>query len=141
MTLFVPPGVDGFVSYGSGDVTLDRVLLPVDHSPRPALDTAAAFARRVGGDRVTMRLLHVGTAATQPRLHLPQAGALVWETHVTDGDVVDRVLDDAAAIEADLIVLTTGGRSGLLEALRGSTSERIIRGARCPILTIPAGHR
>lgn len=141
MALFVPPGVEGFVSFDTGRVRLKRVLVAVDQSPRPALDTAAAFARQIGGDEIAMRLLHVGNAATQPHLHTPHDGALAWETRLAQGDVVDQVIESADELGADVLMLTTQGRTGFFDALRGSTSERIIRSARCPILTIPSGRR
>ena len=37
----------------------------------------------------------------------------------------------------DLLVLATQGHQGFLDALRGSTTERVVRGARCPVLAIP----
>ncbi len=142
MALFVPPGIDGFVACETGQVRLSSVLIGIDQSPRPALATAAAFAQAVGDGSTLMRLLHVGDEASLPRLQPPHDTGLTWETKVaTGGDVVERVLEAAQASNAALIVLTTQGRTGVLDALRGTTSERIIRGARCPILTIPAGRR
>ena len=40
----------------------------------------------------------------------------------------------ASEIQADLIVLSTHGRTGWERALLGSTAERIIRHAPCPVL-------
>ena len=37
-----------------------------------------------------------------------------------------------------LIALTTDGRNGFLDALRGSHSERILQKAPCPLFVIPA---
>ena len=39
---------------------------------------------------------------------------------------------------ADLIVIATHGRTGLQRALLGSTAERVVRHAPCPVLTVPA---
>jgi hypothetical protein len=38
----------------------------------------------------------------------------------------------------DLIVLGTHGRTGVSRALMGSVVERVVRGAPCPVLTVPA---
>jgi nucleotide-binding universal stress UspA family protein len=54
-----------------------------------------------------------------------------------EGDVIDTILDTAGATEADLIVMTTDGRHGFLDALRGSHSERVLRQAPCPVLVLP----
>jgi nucleotide-binding universal stress UspA family protein len=35
--------------------------------------------------------------------------------------------------------MTTDGRNGFLDALRGSHSERVLRRARVPLLTVPVG--
>ena len=45
MTLFIPPGAGGFVSPETGEVTLRRILVPVDRAPapQPAVDATAAL--------------------------------------------------------------------------------------------------
>jgi len=55
-----------------------------------------------------------------------------------EGEVVAAILD--AAEEADLIVMTTDGRNGAFDAMRGSVTERVVRGAHCPVLAIPPPH-
>src|SRR5207342_3381098 len=57
------------------------------------------------------------------------------------GDVVGTILKAAEAQQANLIAMPTAGHQGFLDAVRGSTSERVLRHAPCPVLTIPAGHR
>ena len=42
---------------------------------------------------------------------------------------------------ADLIVMSTDGRNGFLDGLRGSHSERVLRHGAAPLLTIPIGSR
>jgi nucleotide-binding universal stress UspA family protein len=54
------------------------------------------------------------------------------------GDVLDRIVQEEREWSPDLIALTTQGHVGFLDALRGSTTERVVRGARCPVLAIPA---
>jgi len=39
--------------------------------------------------------------------------------------------------DADIIVTSTHGRTGLGHVLIGSTAERVVRYARCPVLVIP----
>ena len=41
-------------------------------------------------------------------------------------------------VGADLIVMPTAGRAGVFEVLRGGTTERVLRQARCPLLAVPA---
>ena len=48
------------------------------------------------------------------------------------------ILDEAERLPADLIVMGTRGLTGLKHVLVGSTAERIVRLAACPVLTVKA---
>lgn len=141
--LFVPPGVDGFVDFNTGEVRLRRILLPIDQHPHPrhVLPMLPAMVRAFHPGPVDVELLHVGTAATMPRVHPPEVDGWTWTTQLMEGDVVEGILRTAAAGPADLVVLTTEGRRGFLDALRGTTTERVVRGARCPVLALPTHGR
>ena len=56
-----------------------------------------------------------------------------------DGDVVEGIVQAAIGMRANLIGMATAGHRGVLDALRGSTTERVLRQAPCPILAIPVG--
>jgi nucleotide-binding universal stress UspA family protein len=43
----------------------------------------------------------------------------------------------ASYMATNLIVMSTDGRNGFLDALRGSHSERVLRQTPCPLLAIP----
>jgi len=59
--------------------------------------------------------------------------AIVW------GTPFEEIVREAIACEAVLIVMGTRGRSADLErALFGSTAEKVLRSAPCPILCVPA---
>jgi len=55
---------------------------------------------------------------------------------VREGNPANEVVAAARAVKADLIVLSNTGRSGLKRVVLGSTAERIIRHAHCPVLTV-----
>jgi len=57
---------------------------------------------------------------------------------VRTGEVVDEILSLSEERDADLIAMATAGRNGFLEALSGSTTEQVLREAKCPVLAIPA---
>lgn len=139
IAVFVPAGVEGFVDFNTGHVRLQRILVPVDQHPhpQPAIEMLPAIVGAFHAGVLMVELLHVGTAATMPRVHLPEADGWTWTKRLVQGDVVDEILRTAAAESADLLVLTTQGRRGFLDALRGSTTERVVRGARCPVLAVP----
>jgi nucleotide-binding universal stress UspA family protein len=60
------------------------------------------------------------------------------ELRVT-GDVADGILDFAEEIDADLIIMSTHGRSGFGRWLLGSVADRVVRGATRPVWLVRAG--
>jgi len=52
-----------------------------------------------------------------------------------------RINEAAQETNADLVVLGTHGRTGLEHILLGSTAERVVRGAPCPVLTVRLAHQ
>jgi nucleotide-binding universal stress UspA family protein len=141
MTLFVPSRSHrGFVSLENGDLNLRHVLMPIDG----AIDFTAAieFSRRaaeiIGDGDVVITLLHVGDRMP-PISELPEGPGWIWQRELRQGEPVGTLLAAAEELRADLIVMTTNGRDTLNQALRGSTTERVIRNAKCPILAVPDG--
>jgi nucleotide-binding universal stress UspA family protein len=57
-------------------------------------------------------------------------------TLVIAGDVAGCIVDTAASENVDLIVMTTHGYSGLTRWMLGSITERVLRGAPCPVLVV-----
>jgi nucleotide-binding universal stress UspA family protein len=139
VTLFVPRGVKGFVSLRDGSVSLENILIPVAPTPRPrpALDAAARLVSRLSSPSGTFHLLYVGAAGDMPAVNPPQVSGWQWTKDSRSGDVIETILDSARSTSADLIVMTTDGRNGFLDALRGSHSERVLRRAPCALLVIP----
>ncbi len=139
-TLFVPAGVEGFVSAETGRTNLTRVLIPIAHKPhpQPAIDLAADLAGTLGSEKVLFELVHLGTEADPPKFTKPERLGWSWDTLVAKGDPVEWILAAGADFDVDLIVMTTEGHTSLFDLLRGSTTERVVRGARCPLLAIPA---
>jgi nucleotide-binding universal stress UspA family protein len=143
MTLFLPDRGPGFVSPETGAVSLRRILVPVDHDPAPqaAVDAVEALVSGLGGPGAVARVLHIGAERPPPLVRVAETRACRWESSVRAGDPVDEIVATAAAWAADAIVMTTRGHAGVLDALRGSTTERILRRAPCPVLAVPAGSR
>jgi universal stress protein A len=59
-----------------------------------------------------------------------------YKTSIVTGIPYDEITAGAAKIDASLIVLGTHGRTGLDHLLFGSTAERVVRSAPCPVLTV-----
>ncbi|MEK0084385.1 universal stress protein [Benzoatithermus flavus] len=138
-TLFLPVGHPGFVDAATGKASLRNILLPIDLSTSSGY--AASLAFRIAdaldcGDTL-LHALHVGTPEEMPTAAVDARHESRLRRILADGSVVPRILQTAAEIDADLIVMPTRGRDGLLDALRGSTTEQVLRQAGRPLLAVP----
>lgn len=126
---------------------VDSILHPSDFStgsltafrPQPALAAAARLAARLQRPKGTFVLMHVGEAGAMPAVQCPEVPGWEWKKMTRTGDVIQGVVDTAGPEAVDLIVMSTNGRNGFLDALRGSHSERVLWNAPCPPLTVPEG--
>lgn len=59
-----------------------------------------------------------------------------YETVIVTGVPFEEILKAADEHAADLIVIGTHGRTGLDHLIFGSTAERVVRSASCPVMTI-----
>lgn len=59
-----------------------------------------------------------------------------YQTAIVTGIPNEEIIRKAADTASSLIVLGTHGRTGLDHIIFGSTAERVVRGASCPVLTI-----
>ncbi|NOS76857.1 MAG: universal stress protein [Nitrospira sp.] len=138
-TLFVPTQVEGFVVKDSGQPKLRRVLVPVsaEYSPQLAIDTTAQLASALGCDNLTVIVVQVGDDRTLHSLRYPIKTGWLWHTMACQGNVVEVILAMGKDFDVDLIVMTTSKQHTLLDLMRGSVTERVLRGARCPLLALP----
>jgi nucleotide-binding universal stress UspA family protein len=138
-----------------------RILCPTDFSDASdhAIDLAVVIARAYSA-RVTA--IHVtGAAAVPPQLGIPAGGmpgeeeiaALRAKTEaqfsaaaragvavdvcVETGSAADQILARAGMETADMIVMGTHGSGGFKHLVLGSVTERVLRQARCPVVTVP----
>ena len=65
------------------------------------------------------------------RHNLPNATA---RCHILTGHAFEQICKLAGKIHADLIVMSTHGRTGWRRVLLGSTAERVVQHAPCPVL-------
>ncbi|HEX4667520.1 MAG TPA: universal stress protein [Chthoniobacterales bacterium] len=141
MTLFIPEGDPGFVSAADGSVALKNILIPIAESPgaQPAVEAAARLAHRLNCSSGTFTLLHVEEVSDMPALRCPELAGWNWKKQTRTGDVIHGIVDTAHKTEADLVVMSTDGRNGFLDALRCTHSERVLQTVPAPLLTGPAG--
>ena len=139
MALYIPPGVEGFVSRKDGSVSLGNILIPVADKPpaQPGVDAVARLIRNLRLPAGKVTLLHVGPASEAPSLNVPHDTGWTWTRMAAEGEPAEVILQKANAIAADLIAMTTEGPHGFLDGLRGSTSEQVLRKVRCPVVNLP----
>jgi nucleotide-binding universal stress UspA family protein len=143
-------------------MTITRILCPVDFSEASvhAVDLATTIAgwytARIAGlyvasaieaalpgfelpgggslDRAELERLRARTAA----LFSSASGAGIGvDVFVDEGPPAGRILDRAADLGADLIVMGTHGSGGFERFVLGSVTEKVLRKALCPVLTVP----
>jgi nucleotide-binding universal stress UspA family protein len=142
-----------------------QILCPIDFSDfsRHALDHAIAIAHRYDARVTALQVfvlavegaLFTGAAGLQPftlndanreqllaRMRAFVEGEAGNPTTVDvivreSNDVASQILHGAEELGADLLVIGTHGRSGFDRLILGSVTEKILRKAPCPVLTIP----
>jgi nucleotide-binding universal stress UspA family protein len=141
ITLFLPHGVEGFVSREDGSVALRNILIPVASKPRPqpAVEATTRLIRNLRLSAGTVTLLHVGPASEMTVVKLTASTGWTWNRVTKTGNPADIILQTAEELAVGLIVMTTDGPEGFLDGLRGTTSERVLRKVRCPVANLPAG--
>ena len=125
-------GADAVVPYARAlaaafDATV-HVLYVVDvgvYDPDLVVDLIDGFERF--GSRVTAEI----------GARLTEAG-VETETAVRRGRPARTILDYAAEVDADLVTMGAHGATGLESLLLGSTTERVLRAAERPVLTVHA---
>jgi nucleotide-binding universal stress UspA family protein len=144
-------------------IEIRRILCPIDFSDhsRRALDHAVAIATWFESTITVLNVYRVVPAASyalgEPSLTAPlptpqgldamlasmrrfAAGIepdVPLRFEIAEGNTASEIVERASAIPSDVIVMGTHGRSGLEHLLLGSVTEKVIRKARCPVLTVP----
>jgi nucleotide-binding universal stress UspA family protein len=138
MTLFVPHGVPGFVSRDSGEISLQKVMVPAAWQPKaePAAEAGALLIESLGLTSGTISTLHAGSAADAPPVEVPLPQGWAVHSIVTEGEPADVIVQTADDLGTDLVVMTSEGPRGFVDALRGSTLQRVLRSVRCPVLSL-----
>ena len=64
-------------------------------------------------------------------------GVTATAMHV-QGPIVEKILDQAADRNAAMIVMGSHGHGALYELLVGSITNGVLKGAKCPVVVVPA---
>ncbi len=132
VTLFLPAGAAGFVGPedGKGEFAHHSPFRsPERPRPQPALEAARRLMVSVPQVAGTALVLHVGPRSDMPEIELPSVAGWSWKKINLEGDVAEKILQTADENKADVISMATAGHHGFLDALRGSTTMQVLRGA------------
>jgi len=147
-------------------INLKKILCPIDHSDgsKEALKYAVSFAMK---NEAKLYLLHIidirsfdesiDTMAAQipndetikqlkTKLFecIPEEirSDMQIEALVVQGIPFAEIISIAKGNNVDMIVMGTHGRTGLAHIMIGSVSEKVVRKAHCPVLTVrQSGHK
>jgi len=144
-------------------IELQRILVPTDFSKfsQVAITYAAALTEKFGAE---LYLLHVvqdltvflpEAVETAPVVALPvdqflAAARTAMERSARDNSLQNlpihqeirvgtpfyEIVRFAREVKSDLIVIGTHGHTGLVHVLLGSVTEKVVRKAPCPVLTV-----
>jgi nucleotide-binding universal stress UspA family protein len=144
-------------------VEIKKILVPTDFSEtsRYAFQYAIEFAKSFGAE---LEIVHVIFDESQiVAFYLPQVTfqnldqeleesakkqmeqfidaypelkSIPHNVKLLKGTAFIEIINEAKEYKADLIIIGTHGRTGLEHVLFGSTAEKVVRKAPCPVLTI-----
>ena len=140
---------------------IKRILVPVDFSApsMQALDYAVDFGKPFNPEFVVIFVVELAYYADPSGLtdtagmvlnelerfgheQLGRLAANLSKRHVTARTVLQIgtpsyvIVEMAKRLRADLIIMSTHGRTGLSHLLIGSVAEKVVRSATCPVLTV-----
>jgi len=96
--------------------------------------TGAEASYATAGPNLFDQAVDVSTREIEEVMQTAFAGTPDVFVHVVIGRAGPEIVDHARALEADLVVVGTHGRTGAAHALLGSVAEYVVRHAPCPVL-------
>jgi nucleotide-binding universal stress UspA family protein len=128
-------------------IDIRNIVCPVNFTyvAREALRHACSLALSFGAE---LRIVYVAEGVDAPRLREVEEAFRIWVdpevrdraryqlSVVSEGEPAERVLRLAGDVKTDLIVLGAQHKFFSDATVIGTTTERITRFARCPVLTI-----
>jgi nucleotide-binding universal stress UspA family protein len=163
--LVVREATRGPIKTATEGIVIEKILVPVDFSEcaREGAKYASVFATRVGADLLLMHVAYPRNyTASDPTVVPPEWPQLVEtarllaednlekivnflplvgisaETVVAIGTPIEKLVEETARPDVDMVITSTHGFTGLRHVLLGSTAEQLVRLAHCPVLVVPS---
>jgi nucleotide-binding universal stress UspA family protein len=146
-------------------VEIGRILCPIDFSEasRHALEHAVLLAKWYESPITALHVMHAplfppppmlmagfaeSAAPAVPNHQAREEELRAWlepahrvgvktDVIVDEGNAAARILEQASSCQADLIAMGTHGLSGFERFMLGSVTEKVLRKATCPVMTVP----
>ncbi len=122
--------------YAGAIATWYEAVLDVMHVIPDPVGSSRAVGSAVSAD-VASQMRAAADAALQRFVDDADLSAQLAGLSVHTGTPATEIIEYARSTKPDLLVLGTQGRSGLSHLLVGSTAERVVAHASCPVMTIP----
>jgi nucleotide-binding universal stress UspA family protein len=75
--------------------------------------------------------------ASMKQLAVDAGSGVAFDYKLAEGHPAAQILNAADVLSSDFIVIGTHGRSGFERMILGSVTEKVVRRAKCPVLTVP----
>jgi nucleotide-binding universal stress UspA family protein len=118
----------------AGALNAEIVLLHVDVSPAPEFDVhVSPLAPKAG---------HIKQKQADEKHYIKRVFSQLQEEGLRatyllrDGSVADTILEQAEIMQADLIAMSTHGRTGMVRILLGSVAEQAVHRSKIPVMLI-----
>lgn len=141
---------------------INKILIPIDFSnySKKALQYSVNFAKQFNAELVLVYVIEpmiYPADLSMGQMVIPQADVDLSEKSKTDltelarkeigehlkfsiliktGKPFMEIIETAKEVDSDLIIMATHGHTGVEHLLFGSTAEKVVRKAPCPVLTI-----
>ncbi len=141
---------------------IKKILVPIDFSDysKKALQYTIEFAKQFDAEIILVYVIEplvYPADLSMGQMVIPQAevdldkksknelemlakkeigSALNYKTIVKTGKPFIEIIEIATEFDIDLIIISTHGHTGVEHLLFGSTSEKVVRKAPCPVLTL-----
>jgi len=111
-----------------------QILHVIEETVLPAfyVGTGESFYSLVPGLEVKAKM------ALESLLKETKGPKVTTDLHIIEGRAGRDIVKFAASHGADLIVIATHGLTGIEHLLLGSVTEKVVRMAPCPVLTVKA---
>jgi nucleotide-binding universal stress UspA family protein len=106
-----------------------RIVIVHVAEPRPAYTVAGVYASLPTGNEFQEENEQLAKTA-------PPDPAISVSRRFIVGSPAEEIVRCANDLQADMIVMGTHGRTGVVRILLGSVAEAILRHATCPVLTV-----